>query len=610
MSSPVPPVTPTLTSCGANLDDPPTLLQDVSGVSSDNRETSSPTHRAASLVLNSPLSSPGISSAMSQLRTSAGGPIKANHSALKINNLNQRSGTAISSERLRALSRITPVASPKLSRSKSGASNPHSLPSSPGASPVISPPRLKRTSSNANLEPGSPLKRQKTPPASPKNQRSLVKSNLLPDASFLSRPPSEDVEEPVSIFDSALLTPPPAAAQPYGPPASCLARAPTPKYDPATGLPIDPTASKYSSSSSCSSASWNTNPPPPIVHVHPAPSFSLPASDSVSLSGSKTIPAPPLMILTENCADSFEAYTHAIRDPQNPSYGANFVNPHKLSAWAELHPPACRKAAKVIAANVRYINHITFTDRLSHTLRSLKDQLNKVHGRFRSDLDAHVLVEGHKSNKWVAELALQNDGFQAAQYYRLGEKQARAFLQSLEAGNTKKIQQEFQGKSIVLFDDGSYSGTQICEHIRGVVEAIQKYNLQVKSIGIAVPFMTRHAFGLLQNLKAEIAHDLHIPLIIGDFFRIPTLNDLVNTHDGAPLFESTLRSMWGLEEDDLPKLGLYVFQHKVPNYQSFPDALAKGKVCDEQGNHHQNAKKDFLTYPFIDKPEQPPYKKD
>lgn len=361
----------------------------------------------------------------------------------------------------------------------------------------------------------------------------------------------------------------------------------------------------HSGSSSACSRYVDPNHPTMFDHIftsmppHPLPPHASPEPEEL---------APAVVIddaIPVRCANDKDAYTHAIRPPQVPDHGANALDDHQLLIWAEMHPPGAKKAAKMVAPHIRYVDHDEFVGRLGHTLLNLISQLNKVHGNFRPNRDAAVLVEGFKSNKWVAELAREHHKFNASSYYRLGEKDARSFHEYLQANNLEKVRQELKGKSIVLFDDGSYSGKQLYDHIRGIIDAIIAYKLEVASIAIAVPFMTTHAERLIRHLKANKPEQLKCPILIGDPFNIPTLADLDRSHAGSN-FGPTVSAMWGLDEDQLGQLGLNVFQHKLPNSMSFPEVLAKGKVCDAQGHHHQS-KGRYLTFPFIS--EKPcPYK--
>lgn len=291
-----------------------------------------------------------------------------------------------------------------------------------------------------------------------------------------------------------------------------------------------------------------------------------------------------------------------MKPPIRPRAFANFPIQRELDSWVDAHPDNVRKIARIAAKCIKYVPHKEFGVRLSHTLDHMCRQISlNRKGLFDPSKEAFVLVEPNKSNKWVADLARHDCGFDAARYYRLGEKDAREFSQYVSTLTKETILEDFRGKSIILFDDGSYSGAQMVAHVRAVIEAIQKYRLPVQSIGIAIPYMTRHAYEALQRIKEQSP----IPIFIGQPEIIRSLKEM----DATFGIGDQLCAMWQLNRDDLAKLGLYLFDHKVPNYQSFPLDLAKGKVRDLDGRHVVRGRNDFVTVPFF-REEPPPYKAD
>ncbi len=47
---------------------------------------------------------------------------------------------------------------------------------------------------------------------------------------------------------------------------------------------------------------------------------------------------------------------------------------------------------------------------------------------------------------------------------------------------------------------------------------------------------------------------------------------------GNPVYQRIIDLWYGGSKEEADKIGLAHFQHKVPNYQSFPVALANGSV--------------------------------
>lgn len=541
----------------------PSLKRTVSGANLSDAEASPSkrpaTDRRSRTVPNSPVMSPRVREAVqsiSLLRASSqdaqaedqGHSPQVGPSNSRLLSLRSRviDGTsALDTDRLRKLSKIQ---LPKRTLTEMSHSSPHT--SSPHS------PQAARAQSFSSPLASSPKPAQHAPTTSlastPQQQQYFV-----PQSQSMSMPQY-----------SSLATPPKA------------------QFDPLTGLPLAQNVF--------------------VIEAPPSYDSSGPLSEPPA-KRRKTPPSSPQDHKSSNSA----SYSSRFVDPDHPTiFDHIFLDPPPASL--PLHPSEGPQAlapsiATIAAHQLRYIGHNEFVGRLGDTLGNLKSQLHRLHGRFYPENDAVVLVEGFKSNKWVAELARDHCGFYASDYYRLGEKDARSFHEYLDAhvNDMDKVRLQFKGKSIILCDDGSYSGKQLIDHVRGLINAIVKYKLDVASIGIVVPFMTEHAESLIRQLKAEMADQHKFPILIGNPYNIPTLADVDRNHPGSN-FGYRACQMWDLEEDELPNLGLFVFNHKLPNSMSFPDVVAKGKVCDLNGNHHQS-KGRFLTFPFIN--EQPcPYK--
>jgi protein tyrosine/serine phosphatase len=205
-------------------------------------------------------------------------------------------------------------------------------------------------------------------------------------------------------------------------------------------------------------------------------------------------------------------------------------------------------------------------------------------------------VEGCKSNKWVAELVRDKCEAEPLAYLRLGDKQAKevdAYFQNLSPQALQRAIAYLKDKTFMLFDDGSYSGTQLQEHISHLLEIIKTHQIKIKAIAVVVPFMTRHAE---LTLRAIPHQDTQV--IISKHETIDTLDEIQE----ADTRQFLIRAWFKNDTEILKKMGLIWLEHKVPNDQSFPAPLASGSIYDETGNP---SKKCIGIIPQI----IPPYKK-
>lgn len=308
-----------------------------------------------------------------------------------------------------------------------------------------------------------------------------------------------------------------------------------------------------------------------------------------------------------------EEQIHSLRHPQSSGEDENYLDDYRLEEWVRRHPDdGSRHIAKAISKRIERVDLATFKNRLLFTLKDLTLQMKGLDPGFKVSEKAVVMVEGMKSNKWVAELAYFDLRFKASSYFRLGAGHASNFLAWLHASAPGVAKKELDGKTIILMDDGSYSGAQICDHVKAILDSIQKEKLGVKAIGIAVPYMTNHALSLLNQLKDNRQK---IGIYVGRPIVMETLADVIQDQGpGAGEFEGNLRKMWSIGDDvSLAGLALHIFQHKVPNYQSFPDPLKKGKIYNIKGKQipmGKNGKLNglYLVSPFIFNSKEPPYK--
>ena len=255
--------------------------------------------------------------------------------------------------------------------------------------------------------------------------------------------------------------------------------------------------------------------------------------------------------------------------PTSPSAGSPVSSTRVYRIWLNEHEEKVKDHLEKLILKVRFFSKKNFNDQLNKSVHWVNSQLAEL---YPDDSDPKkrciVLTEAGKSNLWVAQLAKEHCGFEAERYMDLGTKNANAFKAMLEAvsavkGEMEILKDKFHNKTIVLFDDASYSGNQMSSHLRAVIETIKDYKLEVKRVIVVVPFATTSALHLLRACPAAIY----------PAFNIPIISDL-NTDT-----RRIIADLWYKGDGDLAdRIGLAIFSHKVPNYQSFPTALVKGSV--------------------------------
>lgn len=256
--------------------------------------------------------------------------------------------------------------------------------------------------------------------------------------------------------------------------------------------------------------------------------------------------------------------------------------------WIAMHENPLQEHVRLAGEKVRYVRHKVFMETLRESTRSIEDVLTKNFGPFSIKNDTAVLVEQAKSNQWVAELAAAHMSFCAGTYYNLGSKDAckfKAYIDQAPESDLKLL----RDKILVLFDDASYSGTQLYGHINAIKGLVHKESLpKIRGVAVISPFMTTYA-----KDKIAALHHPTFPVYIADHQRIPVIADL------PPASATKLKKIWGYRGDEPKSIGLVWFSHKVPNYLSFPLAIQHGSVYDSEGRAQKKSLKSGELIPDV-----------
>lgn len=271
-----------------------------------------------------------------------------------------------------------------------------------------------------------------------------------------------------------------------------------------------------------------------------------------------------------------------------------------LSPWKHAHQENVRAAIDEVIETVQYISHQTFVDRLGQSVAQVNLHLTRLYGAtYTPGMRCIVLTQEGKSNLWVAELARQHFDFNAERYMDLGLNDADQFtrmLQGIPKRDMNNVREKFHGRTIVLFDDASYSGKQMSSHLFEVRKAVHAYKLAVRQIVVIVPFSTPFSQVEIAKASAVRVGKVALPSItyISPSVDLAMLSDLsLNNYD-------LIVDLWYKgKKNDADRIGLAYFEHKIPNDQSFPVALAKGSIYHLRGTTSQSQKDSFPILPMV-----------
>lgn len=232
-------------------------------------------------------------------------------------------------------------------------------------------------------------------------------------------------------------------------------------------------------------------------------------------------------------------------------------------AWVENSATEEVKEVKwEIINNVRQVSFAEFEERLREVTIRLNGMLAKEKGEYVVLWDE----DAHKSKKWVFSLA-------------------QKWLQNPPAYQTTSATLDYYlmkygsfPKTVVLFDDASYSGKQLAGDIINIRASAGFHGVPVPRIIIAVPFMTEQARAKLVAYGVRESDILSVE-------KIPTIEEIFGERS-AGIAES-IQTDEVLKGGDMQYFGLnktlVFFDHKTPDLVSFADIVA-GALALKEGH--------------------------
>jgi hypothetical protein len=308
----------------------------------------------------------------------------------------------------------------------------------------------------------------------------------------------------------------------------------------------------------------------------------------------------------------------------------------RLGKWIDAHPDdANRTIARDVASHVRYITQAEFDAALAASVKWLRDKLEegfdfkKNEDRRFGPLDIHLVLQKGKSSAWVAKKSLS----------LLQNVAVKSVFSYTSAGvEISDHETETAEKSIVFFDDASYSGGQLKEVVAATIDKFYDQSPKPSSGGkktkfyIVVPFMSKPAYKHLVSTCRQLR------MRVGSFNKVSGsmetgtvieighgnlevyVNPVPSTNVIA-LARDVLKPHKNMSVPVFLDSGLTTLDHKTPDEVSFFAPLRRGqlvtkgkldKVLDMTSNpnpmrDYETAVTKYKGVPFLNLTNNRPY---
>ena len=263
--------------------------------------------------------------------------------------------------------------------------------------------------------------------------------------------------------------------------------------------------------------------------------------------------------------------------------------------WISAQPKGVQPAFQDLVDHVKRVDFETFYSNFLNVVSFVNEKIEKEASEGKYII---LLVEPLKSNKWLAELALPFLKIPPMNVAALGKK-GTAYMEELEkfGKEQEKTGKDSFPKSLVFFDDGVYSGKQMATFVNSVFESTEKYNeirkkegkepIPIPNVTVACPYMTEAGEKKILNTNEKWAKYL----TLSPHEKIETLDKVLTKESCAVLSEIIWKNDPRKEDNTFKEdhlagpysRGNIWFDHKVPNYMSFVEAIEFGIVYDESG---------------------------
>jgi len=218
----------------------------------------------------------------------------------------------------------------------------------------------------------------------------------------------------------------------------------------------------------------------------------------------------------EKHLEAYEIPLHACPKRPEKSYP---MDQAKADAYVASLPVIDQPIAKKAIAHSQYISIATF----DIALKQCVEQLNRC---LRSHFSVGLACG--KSMQWVASLALKDLQILPTSWFPLSSDQGTQFVKIPESLlDISHVSEE----TLVIFDDCSYSGTQLCNNLRSIDEEVDKGKIP-KKLFIVIPYMSQAAIDRYNLFKKNRnPHSILSLQLITSAEKLHCLKDIVPTQE-------------------------------------------------------------------------------
>jgi len=237
--------------------------------------------------------------------------------------------------------------------------------------------------------------------------------------------------------------------------------------------------------------------------------------------------------------------------------------------WVEAHPLALRKGAQQLLKLTNFVDYGRFSKRIDDQTRKIIRDLKKKDRPIvvvaSHEDDIHGRSEKIKSSHWLTGRALTKF------------KELRS-LPMLTAHEKPRIEDALRNgcRQIIIIDDMSISGDQLISNLKAISQAGHWYTFQVTLI---IPYSTNDA---RKRLRRYEALSDSITINWPGKANIVSTYDLFYTEEDVRIDEAYKIALkrekiifsggWDSSQ------GLTLFEHKLPDSESFPPWMVEGRV--------------------------------
>ncbi len=244
---------------------------------------------------------------------------------------------------------------------------------------------------------------------------------------------------------------------------------------------------------------------------------------------------------------------------------SNELDPVMAELWVAAHSsPEAKSAARAALQAIKHISQKEFEETLHSCVLRFNEQLTP-------GTEYWTISWANKSNQWAFGLALPHLTTPPSRILERDLAYAtldRSFKLALSHSTPQ---------ALVLFDDGIYSGIQMQGIIGELSQLFLSHNMAVPPIYVVCAYATKVGQEFVQKTRG-----INVKLIIGQ--EIPSFWEQILKQKNGNAHWHTIRQMGGVGDvGDIRGVGSYYFDHKVPDYMSFPCFITDGLVRSING---------------------------